>query len=285
MAPATATTRLCALPSRALRSSISPLPLTPLLPHLQQKQHPPLLLRRPKPQQPPLLHPTPSTHRLISTLLRTLLPSSPSTLTKTPPQTLHTQRTLPHTPSQLYTIIADIDSYRFFLPNCTASTITHWTRPGPSSHHKPLPTQADLTVGWGPFTQSYTSRVYCVPGSIVEAVSGNAETGVEKDVLRGLGYDVDSAGVGDGVREGVEEKGIFESLVTRWTVREAKAPAGNGAGSGQEWAEVELKVQFRFADPTLGFAVGQVADQMAVRMVEAFEERARRLYGKKNKME
>jgi coenzyme Q-binding protein COQ10 len=71
--------------------------------------------------------------------------------------------------------------------------------------------------------------------------------------------------------------------VTRWTVREAKAPGSTSDGVGQEWAEVELKVQFRFADPTLGFAVGQVADQMAVRMVEAFEERARRLYVKKNK--
>ncbi|KAK0626314.1 dehydrase and lipid transport-domain-containing protein [Immersiella caudata] len=226
----------------------------------------------------PLSTQTPS--RPISTLLRTLLPSSPSSL-NTSPQTLHTHRTLPYTPSQLYTIIADIDSYRFFLPNCTASTITHWTRPAASSNHKPLPTQADLTVGWGPFTQNYTSRVYCVPGSLVEAVSGNAETGIEKEVLKGLGYNIDGTGSGKG--RGGEGKGIFESLVTRWTVRGVNAPEGWSDGSGQEWAEVELKVQFRFADPALGFAVGQVADQMAVRMVEAFEERAKRLYGKNSK--
>ena len=70
-------------------------------------------------------------------------------------------------------------------------------------------------------------------------------------------------------------EGIFESLVTRWTV---KPTAGPTTGGG-EWSEVVLSVTFQFANPALGFAVGQLADEKADEMVEAFEGRARQLYG------
>jgi len=134
------------------------------------------------------------------------------------------------------------------------------------------PALADLTVGWGPFTQSYTSRVYCVPGSVVEAVSGAAETTIPARTLEGVGYDVGS----DKARERGAAAGIFESLVTRWTVH--PAPAGAVGVPGTEWTEVILSVQFRFVNPALGFAVGQLADDKLDEMVQAFESRARRLY-------
>jgi coenzyme Q-binding protein COQ10 len=70
-------------------------------------------------------------------------------------------------------------------------------------------------------------------------------------------------------------EGIFESLVTRWTVKPVARPT---AGAG-EWSEVVLSVTFQFANPALGFAVGQLADEKADEMVEAFEGRARKLYG------
>ncbi|EAQ90707.1 hypothetical protein CHGG_02642 [Chaetomium globosum CBS 148.51] len=145
-----------------------------------------------------------------------------------PPKTLRARRVLPYPAAQIYTLIADIDSYTHFLPHCPHSRVTKWvtTPPTPitmpttdgSSNAPPQkatgtaaatppgtrhPALADLTVGWGPFTQTYTSRVYCVPGSVVEA----------------------------------------------------------------------------FSNPALGFAVGQLADEKADEMVEAFEGRARELYG------
>jgi coenzyme Q-binding protein COQ10 len=78
-------------------------------------------------------------------------------------------------------------------------------------------------------------------------------------------------------------EGIFESLDTRWTVRPVKAAASSAAaGGGGEWTEVTLSVTFQFANPALGFAVGQLADDKVTEMVEAFEGRARALYGNGN---
>ncbi|KAG7288755.1 hypothetical protein NEMBOFW57_005112 [Staphylotrichum longicolle] len=191
------------------------------------------------------------------------------------------------TPAQIYTLIADIDSYSAFLPHCTLSRVTKRRRSSSSSsssrerdqqQQQPPPALADLTVGWGPFTQTYTSRVYCVPGQVVEAVSGAAETGIPRETLRAAGYPVaddDSNGAGQ-QRQGQKMEGIFESLVTRWTVKPVAREVGGGGG---EWTEVALSVTFQFANPALGFAVGQMADVKVDEMVEAFEGRAKELYG------
>jgi coenzyme Q-binding protein COQ10 len=229
------------------------------------------------------------------------------------PKTLRARRLLPYPPAQLYAIIADIDAYAAFLPHCTLSRVTRWTStptPTPESttpaesiaaatpaagDHRGThpdtsgrrhPALADLTVGWGPFTQTYTSRVYCVPGSVVEAVSGRAETSIPASTLRALGYDETPSNVDRGAARYKEaqdkemEGGIFESLVTRWTVQAASPAVAPGTRmAAGEWTEVTLSVTFQFANPALGFAVGQLADDKVGEMVEAFEGRARQLYG------
>jgi coenzyme Q-binding protein COQ10 len=128
--------------------------------------------------------------------------------------------------------------------------------------------------------------VYCVPGSVVEAVSGAASTSIPAEALRAAGYEHH-----DDQNKGGNEKmeGIFESLVTRWTVRPVKAASSSSSSSsaaavdgGGEWTEVTLSVTFQFANPALGFAVGQLADDKVTEMVEAFEGRARALYGNGN---
>ncbi|KAK4242513.1 coenzyme Q-binding protein COQ10, mitochondrial [Achaetomium macrosporum] len=192
-----------------------------------------------------------------------------------PPKTLRARRLLPYPAAQIYTLIADIDSYAHFLPHCTHSRVTRWAtatgKPPAEEAEKRYPALADLTVGWGPLTQTYTSRVYCVPGEVVEAVSGRAETSIAPEVLRRVGY--------ENIRDGGEkmEGCIFESLITRWTVKPAASPGGK---EGAEWTEVTLSVTFQFANPALGFAVGQLADDKVDEMVEAFEGRARKLYGR-----
>jgi coenzyme Q-binding protein COQ10 len=98
----------------------------------------------------------------------------------------------------------------------------------------------------------------------VEAVSGAADTQIDKDVLRRVGYDV------DGKRERGEVRGLFESLVTRWTV----TPTTDRGDK----TDVKLDIQYKFANPAYGLAVGKVADEVAGMMVEAFERRARELY-------
>jgi coenzyme Q-binding protein COQ10 len=63
----------------------------------------------------------------------------------------HAERqVVPYTPEQLFDLVADVGSYPRFLPWCVASRVRSRTE-----------TQllADLTIGFGPFRESFSSRV------------------------------------------------------------------------------------------------------------------------------
>jgi coenzyme Q-binding protein COQ10 len=63
----------------------------------------------------------------------------------------HAERQIvPYTPEQLFELVADVGSYPRFLPWCVASRVRSRTE-----------TQliSDLTIGFGPFRESFTSRV------------------------------------------------------------------------------------------------------------------------------
>jgi coenzyme Q-binding protein COQ10 len=63
----------------------------------------------------------------------------------------HAERqVVPYTPEQLFDLVADVGLYPRFLPWCVASRVR--TR----SEHELV---ADLTIGFGPFRESFTSRV------------------------------------------------------------------------------------------------------------------------------
>ncbi|KAK7954840.1 Polyketide cyclase/dehydrase and lipid transporter [Apiospora saccharicola] len=204
-----------------------------------------------------------------------------------PPQHLTARRTLPYASDRLYEIIADIDSYPRFLPYCAAARVTHWTNPPPASSPSPgigestrrWPTQADLTAGWGGLQETYTSRVFCVPGSIVEAISGEAGPEIPAAELARLGLRDPGPRAGIGGRGGV-----FKSLVTRWTVRPLPSNAADatttGAPSSQiKWSEVEISLRYRFSNPLYAAVSSAVADKLAPIMVDAFVKEAERLLG------
>ena len=97
---------------------------------------------------------------------RILLPRTPFLFTRPsppcrhffpapPPLTITTTRTLPYTPPQLYTLVADINAYASYLPYCLGSTII--TR----SPIDNSPTSADLKVGWGQYVETFRSKVFC----------------------------------------------------------------------------------------------------------------------------
>ncbi len=65
---------------------------------------------------------------------------------------------VPYRPDQLFDLVADIGKYPQFLPWCVASRVRRRTG------NELL---ADLTIGFGPFRESFTSRVtLSPPGSI-----------------------------------------------------------------------------------------------------------------------
>jgi coenzyme Q-binding protein COQ10 len=57
---------------------------------------------------------------------------------------------VPYTQEQLFDLVADVDKYPRFLPWCVAARVRHRTETDLLS---------DLTIGFGPFRESFTSRV------------------------------------------------------------------------------------------------------------------------------
>ncbi|KAI5924747.1 dehydrase and lipid transport-domain-containing protein [Camillea tinctor] len=236
---------------------------------------------------------------------RTFFPNLvPPSISSNSEQVLTAQRlSLPHAPSQLFALIADIDSYSRFLPYCKVSRVTAWTPPSSSSSSHDLsktwPTRADLTAGWGALEQTYTSRVFCVPGytgsghsstdpaggGIVEAISGTARTQIPSSVLAQHGL----RDPGPEQPDPSSAAAVFESLVTRWTVSPSRTPPPtstpttatltNSTTTGFDGSDVHLSLKFRFANPLYGALSSALADKVAPLMIEAFVERARRVLG------
>ncbi len=63
----------------------------------------------------------------------------------------HAERqVVPYTPEQLFDLVADVGKYPQFLPWCIGSRVRGRNETG---------LVADLTIGFGPFRESFTSRV------------------------------------------------------------------------------------------------------------------------------
>jgi coenzyme Q-binding protein COQ10 len=158
-------------------------------------------------------------------------------------RTLRATRTLNFPPSPLYEIISSVESYAEFLPFLAASTVTERD---PQSGY---PSQAFLTVGYGPFKETFTARVTCDRAQwVVEARSGG--------------------GVGDDGRPvpGADE-GLFSHLSTKWQLVPESQTDGN------QVTRVLLEIRFRFQNAMHTAMMGAVEDKVAAVMIEAFERR------------
>jgi coenzyme Q-binding protein COQ10 len=67
------------------------------------------------------------------------------------------ERHVPHLPERMYALVADLENYPRFIPNCTAMNVKrdHGTTEDVRF--------AKMTIKFGPLTQSYTSRVVSDP--------------------------------------------------------------------------------------------------------------------------
>jgi len=73
--------------------------------------------------------------------------------------TAHHHQLLPYTPAQLYDLVADIEKYPAFLPGCSKARILS---------QSDTEVIAALTVQYGPFQETYTSRVHLTPKSRID---------------------------------------------------------------------------------------------------------------------
>ena len=189
------------------------------------------------------------------------------------PQSLSATRILPYKSSSLYNLIADVDSYSSFVPYCLESKVTKWSEADKNGQR--WPSEADLKVGWGGYEETFTSRLFCVPGSVVEALSGEAVTDISKANLSHHSATFDAPAT---------ENDIFQSLSTRWTVKpfHYKPPTGRPQTDktehpARDQTEVHLTLDFQFSNPIYAALSKAVAPKVAEIMIEAFEVRARRL--------
>lgn len=246
-----------------------------------------LATSQPRPLPPPHNHDTVTQKKKTSTTMATLRPLKPlarpalipprptntrrflpnpfAPSTAQPPavQTLRASRTLPYPSAPIYSIIADVPSYSSFLPYCTRSTITHWSAPDAVTARR-WPSIGVLTSGFGSLTESFTSRVYCVPGRVVESVGGATETALPRDLIQHhlRGHDEQQQQQQRDINtEGSE--GLLTHLRNTWTVEEL--------GLGR--TRIELVLEFRFKNPFYAALSAGAAPKVADAMVRAFEER------------
>lgn len=242
------------------------------------------------PRLPPLTRLTPH---------RTFVPN-PFATTSTP-QLLTATRTLPYPSAAIYNIIADVPQYSSFLPYCQASTVTRWSAPDRTTHTR-WPSEARLVVGWAGITEAFRSRIYCVPGRVVEAVGGASRTTLAEDdiahhrVTAAVGGATGAeTGTGAGVKEQEQERErereqeqaarteLLTHLLTRWTVRPspytlstvAEASAQGETARPREQTEVSLAIEFQFANPIYSTLSAGAAPKVAEMMIRAFEERVK----------
>ena len=188
-------------------------------------------------------------------------------------QSLTATRILPYNSNSLYKLIADVNSYSAFVPYCLDSKVTKWSEP--DADGKRWPSEADLKVGWGGFEETFTSRLYCAPGSVVEALGGEAKTSLSKSDLAHHSSTLNAPAL---------QNNVFRSLSTRWTVKPShyKPPTGQPQTdktehAAREQTEVHLTLDFEFSNAIYAALSKAVAPKVAGIMIEAFEVRARKL--------
>ncbi|HUH76222.1 MAG TPA: type II toxin-antitoxin system RatA family toxin [Devosia sp.] len=80
------------------------------------------------------------------------------------------ERHVPHLPQRMFEIVADLNDYPRFIPNCKAMEV----RPDPAAGDTNM-LLARMTLFFGPLTQAYTSRVTIDPQALsirAKAVDG-----------------------------------------------------------------------------------------------------------------
>ncbi|KAL8851139.1 MAG: hypothetical protein Q9221_003942 [Calogaya cf. arnoldii] len=218
----------------------------------------------------------PSPHLSSTTPIRSF------TSALTPLQTLQASRILPYRQRDLYKMIADIESYPSFLPYCKSSRITSHSSPDPK-HSENWPHTATLNVGWGPYDETFKSRIYCLPYHTLEAIAGSASPTIAKSELPHY-ENMSSSAEDDG------ENSLFISLLTRWTLSEFPfkplPPSEQSPQEGDAEAnpshprtEVSLLIEARFNSAVYSALSQAAAPKVAGMMIEAFEKRARSVLG------
>ncbi|KAJ6515923.1 dehydrase and lipid transport-domain-containing protein [Mycena sanguinolenta] len=172
--------------------------------------------------------------------LSSILPGGPEL------QTYREQKTLPYTRQQLYQVVSDVGSYHHFIPFCSASRVLSTT----DETQIPMVMDAELTVEFLAFKESYVSRVTCIPLESVKAVASSATP-------------------------------LFKDLTTMWRFQSISGNETALSSMATPTTLVKLDLAFAFASPIHAAISSSFFGQVSKLMVNAFEERCAEVYGPK----
>jgi len=159
-------------------------------------------------------------------------------------QTYNTQKVLPYNRQQLYELVADVGSYNKFVPFCTRSKVLSRREPlNDLNIPDGFNMDAELTVGFLSFTESYMSKVTCSPYDSVKAVASSSTP-------------------------------LFKTLETTWKFE----PVGDASG-GKGSTLVKYDIAFAFANPIHAVVSAKFFGQVSGLMMRAFEDRCEQVYG------
>ena len=162
--------------------------------------------------------------------------------------------------------MADVDSYNKFIPFCTSSKVL--SRKEPLKDLK-IPDafnmDAELTVGFLSFTESYVSKVTCSPYDSVKVSlsSCGAPHPPSTNTIHSLKAVASSS------------THLFKTLETTWKFE----PVVNASG-GKESALVKYDIAFAFANPLHAVISAKFFRQVSGLMMRAFEDRCEEVYGR-----
>lgn len=147
------------------------------------------------------------------------------------------RKVLPYSPQFLFGVVADINSYKHFVPYCKDSRTL--AEPPPPAANIVF---ADLTVGYGTFHETYRSKVTAFQPA------------------------EDSAGQASRVvAEAVQPNPIFSRLVTEWRFQPVESV---------DETLLQFSISYAFRSPLYGAVAGGVFQKMSSKIMVAFEERA-----------
>lgn len=200
------------------------------------------------------------------------------------PQTLSASRTLPYPSKVIYEVITDVASYKHFIPYCIDSEVLKYSNPAEDG--KRYPEEAKLLIGFnGDVSESFWSRVYCVPERIVETVGGSTETSLPEDQIKHHNPRLPAS------EDPVRKNNVMKHLSTKWTLKpfpfkpapehaqnpetSHKNTTDTSKEASQEKTGVSLSIDYEFANPVYAALSAATSSVVADKMIEAFEKRVK----------
>ncbi|KAF9569072.1 hypothetical protein CPC08DRAFT_757263 [Agrocybe pediades] len=175
------------------------------------------------------------------------LPSLPFGPDASKPQTYKDEKAFPYNEKELYAVVADVASYPSFIPFCLGSRIE------PSALQRAMREKtvvdAELTVGFLSFKESYVSTVTCIPFESVHACASSSTP-------------------------------LFKTLSTTWKFR-ALSPKDHQTSTNPRSPStlVSFDLTYQFSNPLHAGVSSTFFGQVSSMMIDAFENRCVSVYG------